>query len=511
MYPGHFAKTVPDKTAVAMAGGHARLSYRALDRASRELADALVGHGLDSGERVAILMSNRLEFIVAAWAGLRAGLRVVPIDRFRTPEEIAYILNNSDAKVVLCSEDLSVLAARLPSLATAVQSFVMLGGSCPGYQNLDEFLRAHQGAASNRKEIGAFMFYTSGSTGRPRGVIRPLPGSVVEEGYTNPSLPMLQLSADSRMLISTPLYHSGSLPFSMMPFSYGGTLIIADKFDPVSLLGYIQEYQITHAYLVPTMFRRLLQLPEEQRREYDTTSLQLVVHLAEPCPRNVKEEMIKWWGPIIWEAYGTSEFRELTWISTQEWLSRPGSVGRPFGFDIHILDGNLQECAPGTAGHVHVDSASARNFWYHKDEKTALQRHTAQGWFATGDIGYVDEEGYLYLADRKEFMIISAGINIYPSEVENVLMLHERVADTAVFGLPDALLGERTVAVIVAKEGVESTEQLKEELFAYCLQRLGRHKCPVQFFFEPSLPRSPSGKIYKQTLQDKYRSKTVTP
>lgn len=509
MHPGYFAKAIPDKIAVALAGSELRLTYQELEKASGDLADALVGHGIGYGERVAILMSNRLEFIAAAWAGLRAGLRVVPIDCFRAPEDIAYILSNSGAKVVLCSGDLSALAVRLPPLAPTVEGFVMVGDTCPGYQSLDEFVCTRPGSASDRKEIGAFMFYTSGSTGRPRGVIRPLPGSPIEEGYTNPSLPLLRLNADSKLLISTPLFHSGSLVFSMMPFSSGGSLILVDKFDPLVLLRYIQEYRITHAYLVPTMFRRLLQLPEKQRRKYELSSLQLVVHLAEPCPGNVKEEMIRWWGPIICEAYGTSEFREMTWISTEEWLARPGSVGRPFGFNIHILNEKLEQCAPGMVGQVHIESPTAQNFWYHKDEETSRKRHTSQGWFATGDIGYVDEKGYLFLVDRKEFMIISGGMNIYPSEVENALILHERVLDTAVFGLPDTLLGERTVAVVVVKEGVDSTTQLKEELFTHCLQRLGRHKCPIQFFFESSLPRSPSGKIYKQTLKEKYRNCSI--
>lgn len=506
MHPGYFAARTPEAKAVILAGTDSALTYAALDSASLDLAQALIKHGLEPGDRFAVLMSNCLEFVVAIWAGLRAGLRVVPINRSSTVADIGYILTHSDTRILICTPDLSSIAVQLPKLAPRVERFLMLGDCAPGYESLETFIsRNTQGdPVVFCNKLGGFICYTSGSTGRPKGVIRPLPDQAVENGYVDPSFLMFGFRRHSKMLLTTPLSNAGSITVSMVPFVSGGSLVVSDKFDPIETLQFIEQYGITHAYLLPTMFRMMLQIPEERRKRFDLSSLEWVIHMAEPCPRSVKQQMIDWLGPIFYEAYGASEFKELTWISTPEWHSRPASVGRPFGLRIHILDEELRQCPSGEVGQVHVESPSAKRFRYHKDDEATEACHTGDGWYATGDMGYVDDDGYLYLVDRKHFMIISAGANIYPREVENVLSQHPGVAEAAVFGLPDPIFGEKVIAVIVARSAVGSLPDLKHELRAFCLERLPRIKCPAQIFIEPSLPRLPSGKVSKRVLRELY-------
>ncbi len=506
MHPGYFAAHTPQAKAVILASTESTLTYEALDTASRDLAQALINYGLEPGDRFAVFMSNCLEFVVAIWAGLRAGLRVVPINRSLTVADIGYILTHSDTRILICTPDLSKIAVQLPNMAPGVERFLMVRDCCPGYESLEAFMTGNTRVepAGFGQKLGGFICYTSGSTGRPKGVIRPLPDQAVENGYIDPSFIMFGCRRNSKMLVTTPLSNAGSITVSMVPFVSGGSLVISDRFDPIETLQFIERYRITHAYLLPTMFRMMLQIPKEKRAQFDLSSLEWVIHMAEPCPRGVKQQMIDWLGPIFYESYGASEFRELTWISTPEWLSRPASVGRPFGFRIHILDEALRECVAGEVGQVHVESPSARRFRYHKDDEATEACHTKDGWYATGDIGYVDAEGYLYLVDRKHFMIICAGANVYPREVENVLSQHQGVAEAAVFGLPDPIFGEKIIAVIVARNTVASSADLKSELRVLCLERLPRIKCPAQIYIEPSLPRLPSGKVSKRALREQY-------
>jgi len=504
MYPGYYSNQAPERPAVTVAESGERMSYGDLERRSRRLARVFLQQGLQPGERLALLLTNRVEFMVAAWAGLRVGLRVVPVNRYLSVSEVAYILDNSDARVLISCQELQRVAVELPAVVPRVERFFMIGTDCPGFESLDAVIDSGGDAALESEPLGEFMCYTSGSTGAPKGPLWPLSGRSATDGYLDPGVAVMGFGGESRMLVSTPLYHSASLMFAMMPFTTGGSLVITERFDALSVLRYIERYRISHAYFVPTMFARMLSLPERARRDFDSSSLRFVVHLAEPCPVEIKRRMIEWWGPVIFESYGISECHEHTWIDSHEWLTRPSSVGRGVGCRIHVLDEFGRTVPAGTVGQVHIESPTAASVWYHKDpQKTALA-HTAAGWFATGDMGYLDPAGYLHLKDRQHFMIISCGINIYPREVENVLLGHGRVADAAVFGLPDPDLGERVVAVIAPRDAADATAALEQELSAYCLQRLARFKCPLQFFFLDELPRLPTGKIYKQRLRERF-------
>jgi long-chain acyl-CoA synthetase len=355
------------------------------------------------------------------------------------------------------------------------------------------------------QSIGTAMLYSSGTTGRPKGILRPLAEQPPSQQM--PLFDFLQKLWQYRegmiYLSPAPLYHSAPQAAVNLAIRTGATVIIMESFDPERYLALVEQWGVTHSQLVPTMFSRMLKLPEEVRSRYDVSSLEIAVHAAAPCAAPVKDDMIKWWGPIIHEYYGATEGLGFTACNSEEWLAHRGTVGRVLFGDLHILDAEMKPCPTGTAGTVWFKTASA--FEYFNDPDKTREARSADGTMSTvGDIGYVDQDGYLYLTDRATFMIISGGVNIYPQECENLLITHPKIADAAVFGVPNADLGEEVKAVVQPMPGIKPCAELAEELIGFCSQSLSRQKVPRSIDFEEELPRLPTGKLYKRLLRDRY-------
>ena len=355
------------------------------------------------------------------------------------------------------------------------------------------------------ESLGTAMLYSSGTTGRPKGIVRPLPETPPSE-----ALPLFhflnklwQYREGMTYLSPAPLYHSAPQAAVGLTIRNGGTVVIMEHFDPEAYLKLVEQYKVTHTQLVPTMFSRMLKLPEEVRRKYDLSSLEIAVHAAAPCPAQVKEQMIAWWGPIIHEYYGATEGLGFTACNSEEWLAHKGSVGRVLLGDLHILDEEGKPSPKGVPGEIWFKTATP--FEYYNDASRTAESRSSDGTMSTvGDVGYVDDDGFLYLTDRSTFMIISGGVNIYPQECENLLITHPKVADAAVFGVPNEDLGEEVKAVIQPMPGVEAGPELEKELIAFCGEHLSRQKVPRSIDFTDELPRLPTGKLYKKGLRDKY-------
>jgi long-chain acyl-CoA synthetase len=349
------------------------------------------------------------------------------------------------------------------------------------------------------------MLYSSGTTGQPKGILRPLPDMAPAD-----SLPIMTavkflfgFREEMVYLSPAPLYHSAPQASVSSAIRLGSTVVVMEKFDPKHFLDLVAEHRVTHSQMVPTMFSRLLKLPEDVRTAADVSSLECIVHAAAPCPVPVKEAMINWWGPIILEYYGATEGNGFTWCTSDDWMAHKGTVGKPILGELRILDDDGNPCPVGTPGTVWF--ANATNFTYFNDEeKTAESRDESGNVSTVGDVGYVDEEGYLYLTDRKTYMIISGGVNIYPQETENLLVTHEKVMDAAVIGVPNDDLGEEVKAVIQLMPGVDAGPEIERELIAFCRDHLAHYKCPRTIDFEAELPRLPTGKLYKRLLRDRY-------
>lgn len=504
MYPGTHAQTTPDKPAYVMAGSGEVVTYRQLDARSNQCAQLLRSLGLTTGDSIALCLENHPRYFEIAWAAQRSGLYFTPISSRLTAAEVEYIVNDCAARVFITSAYKRDLAARLADKLPAVHTRLMLDAAAPGYDAYEAAVAAQPARPVPDELEGQDMLYSSGTTGRPKGVRFPLPN---QPAGTPPALLQLMkflygAGADTVYLSPAPLYHAAPLRFCMSVHRLGGTAIVMEKFDPVEYLQLIERYRVTHTQLVPTMFVRMLKLPEAEQRRFDLSSLRVAVHAAAPCPIPVKEQMIAWWGPVLFEYYAGTEGNGFTAINSEEWLAHKGSVGRPLLGEVHIVDDDGTELPAGEIGTIYF--AGGATFEYHNDpDKTAASRN-AKGWSTLGDIGYIDADGYLYLTDRKANMIISGGVNIYPQEAENVLVTHPRVADVAVFGVPNADLGEEVKAVVQPLDMRDAGPELERELIAYCQQQLAKFKCPRTIDFEAELPRHPTGKLYKRLLKDRY-------
>ncbi|MBV9560662.1 MAG: AMP-binding protein [Bradyrhizobium sp.] len=506
MYTGKHAHLRPLQPAFIMASTGEAVTYRELDARSNRLAHLFRRHGLKRLDHYAIFMENNNRYLEACGAGERSGLYFTCVNSFLTPAELAYILNNSQSRILVTSVA-KLDVAREALKETKVELCIVVDG--PGESDrimgLSEATAGLPTTPIADEMIGTAMLYSSGTTGRPKGILRPL-----QEVPPEQNLPMFdfliklwQYREGMIYLSPAPLYHSAPQAAVNLTIRMGGTAIIMEKFDPEHYLQLVEKWGVTHSQLVPTMFSRLLKLPDQVRTRYDLSSLEIAIHDAAPCPVLVKDDMIKWWGPIIQEYYGATEGLGFTACNSQEWLAHRGTVGKVLLGDLHILDENMQKCPAGTPGTVWFKTASP--FEYFNDPAKTAEARSADGTMSTvGDVGYVDEDGYLYLTDRATFMIISGGVNIYPQECENLLITHPKIADAAVFGVPHPDLGEEVKAVVQVMPGIEPCEALAEELIAFCGQSLSRQKVPRSIDFEDELPRLPTGKLYKRLLRDRY-------
>jgi long-chain acyl-CoA synthetase len=503
MHPKIHAAANPDKPALIMAGTGQTVSYAELEAGSNRAAHLFRSLGLGHGDTIAICMENRAEFFDLCWGAQRSGLVYVAISNRLTASEIDYILGDSGSQALFASP---YLGGTLDQLQSPIKRYI-LGGEKAGWASLEPALAAMPATPVADERAGTDMLYSSGTTGRPKGMRLPLPADP-DIAAISP-LAMIAagaftFSADSIYLSPAPLYHAAPLRWCMSVHRLGGTVVVMEKFDPEAALAAIERYGITDSQWVPTHFARMLKLPGDVRAKYDHSTLKCAVHAAAPCPVPIKRAMIDWWGPVVREYYAGTEGNGFTFISSEDWLAHPGSVGRPINAVIHICDEQGNEVPVGEEGIVYFESES--QFSYHNDpQKTAESRHPAHAnWSMLGDVGKVDAEGFLYLTDRKSFMIISGGVNIYPQEIENLLVSHPKVADAAVIGAPDDDLGERVVAVVQPLDPAAASEALAEELKAYLRPSLSGVKMPKQIDFREELPRHATGKLYKRLLRDEY-------
>ena len=504
MYPGTHARATPDKPAVIMAGSGEVVSYAALEARSNQMAHLLRSRGLRLGDGIALCMENNARYYDVCWGAQRSGLYYTAASSRLTAGELAYIVNDCGAKVLVMSHELRDLAAAVaPAVPDGVPRY-MVGGTIDGYESLEAALGAQPDTPVADEAEGADMLYSSGTTGRPKGVKPPISGRPLGEmtGLILLCQGLYGFDESTRYLSPAPLYHAAPLRYTMTTHRLGGTVVVMEHFDPVRYLELIEEHAITHTQLVPTMFVRLLKLDPAQREAYDLSSLRCAIHAAAPCPIPVKQQMIEWWGPIIHEYYAGTEGNGFCAITSEEWLAHKGSVGRNLLGPLHILDEDGNELPPGQPGNVYFEGGP--RFEYHNDPEKTERSRTPQGWTTLGDIGMVDDEGYLYLTDRKANMIISGGVNVYPQEAENVLTMHPKVADVAVFGVPNEDLGEEVKAVVQPAPGAEPGPALEQELIAFCRQQLSPVKCPRSVDFRAELPRHLTGKLYKRLLRDEY-------
>ena len=508
MYPGDAETIGRDEPAVVMTGSGDVVTWGELDDRSRQLAHYWRSLGLAEGDHVAMFMENVKEFAEVCWAADRIGLYFTPINSHLTPGEVGYIIRDCGAQALVTTTSLAAKALEAARDCDAVKSVLAVGGA-PGCLDYHSTLATQPTTALDNETAGWPMLYSSGTTGVPKGVLRPLPGRHPGE-LAGVGL-ALKLAFGGRegmrYLSPAPLYHSAPLTFVLGVHRLGGTVYVMERFDAEASLRAIQDHRITHSQWVPTMFSRMMSLPEDVRLSFDLSSHEYAVHGAAPCPVPLKHQMIQWWGPIIYEYYAGTEGPGQTSVTSKEWLAKPGTVGRPTNAILHILDEEGNELPPGEAGTIYFESPMASGFQYHGDAAKTQSTRTAQGWATMGDIGYVDEDGYLFLTDRKAFMIISGGVNVYPQEAENALIMHPAVADAAVFGLPDDDMGEIVHAVVQPAEGVVADAELEKQLIAYCRENLATIKCPKRIDFRDELPRLATGKLYKQQLRNEYLTK----
>jgi acyl-CoA synthetase (AMP-forming)/AMP-acid ligase II len=505
MHPSTYAATHPDKPAVIVAETGETISYAELDAASNRAAQLFRAHGLQHEDVVAFMLENTPHYYGLTWGAQRAGLRYVCISSRLTQDETDYILENSGAKMLVVSAS---LAAAAQELTTQIERYSM-GGDIPGWATIEDKLTTMPAERIADERAGVDMLYSSGTTGRPKGVKVPLP---IEEAIdaTNNLVALASMAfginADSIYLSPAPLYHAAPLRWSMTIHRLGGTVVLMKKFDPEGALAAIQHYRCNSAQFVPTHFVRMLKLSDAIRAQYDVTSMKSAIHAAAPCPVPVKQAMIDWWGPVLLEYYAGSEGNGMTFATSHDWLAHKGTVGRPIHGILHIV-GDDNETEVGTRQEGAVFFESEHVFEYHDDpEKTASSRN-AKGWSTLGDVGWVDEDGFLYLTDRKSFMIISGGVNIYPQEIENHLVTHPKVADVAVVGGPHEEMGEEVIAVIQPADMADATDAFRDELIAFAREKLSGVKIPRRIDFLEALPRHDTGKLYKRLLRDQYWEK----
>ncbi len=509
--PAVFAEKDPDRPAVIFGNGEFVETYGELELRSRQIAHLLRDHGLEPGDGIAALIANDDEFYDLFWACHRAGLYFTPVNWHLQEEEVRYIVDNCDAKVLVAHERFAETAAVVADQVPAVGLRLSIGGKIDGFDPLSDRISAipEDRPLENQLE-GSVMLYSSGTTGRPKGVRRALSGAAAGDPAALIAaiglVALFGMKEGDHYLSPAPLYHAAPLAFSTAQHRLGATVISLRHFDAEEALRVIQDQKVTTSQWVPTHFRRMVQLPAERREAYDVSSLRVAVHAAAPCPIPLKKQMIEWWGDAIIEYYAGTEGGG-TLIRASEWMERPGSVGRHWsGGTIHVLDEEGKPVEkPGDEGAIYFEAPpnAADRFRYHKDDAKTEGAYR-ENLFTIGDIGYLDEEGYLFLTDRQSNMIISGGVNIYPQETENHLVVHPKVHDVAVIGVPNEEMGEEVKAVVVPVEGAEAGPALAQELIDYCREGIAHYKCPRTIDFVAELPRTETGKMQKRKLRDRY-------
>jgi long-chain acyl-CoA synthetase len=511
---GFFAIAEARPDDLALIDRHRRLTWAEFDARVNKVARLLQGAGLGAGDHMAMVMGNRSEFVEVLGACIKTGIIVTPVNWHFTPEEASYVIEDCGAKALVVDEAYVDLGR--PAALTMKPGVALVTGTASAgpFRAYEEALEEASGAPLPVDgPAGAFMLYTSGTTGRPKGVERSMAGAVATPESLVAGMTFLGsalgVQPGGAHLVTGPLYHAAPLGFSTMAFNVGATLVLMDQWTPEACLELLTRHRVTSTHLVPTMFIRLLRLPDEVRSAFDPGHLQCVLHGAAPCPRWAKEAMIDWWGPVITEYYGATE-GGLTVIGADEWLNHRGSVGRPLPvYAAEARDEQGQVLPPGETGTIYFRSLlGSETFRYHNDDAKTAAAHAEPGVFTLGDVGHVDGEGYVWLTDRKNDLIISGGVNIYPAEIEQVLSSHPAVADVGVFGIPNEEWGEEVKAAVELLPGNEPSDDLAGELIAYCREHLAAYKCPRSIDFEDELPRHPTGKLYKRLLRDRYWSGT---
>jgi long-chain acyl-CoA synthetase len=495
--PGHLALVGPDGTEVR--------AGELLTRAN-QLVHALRGLGLDEGDTVAFVLPNSVELFEIYLAALQAGWYIVPINHHLVAPEVAYIVKDCEAKVFVGHERFADVCRQAADEAGIEPACRLMVGEVPGFSSLAALRDAQPSGTPEHRSLGDTMNYTSGTTGNPKGVRRALSGADPDATAIALAGILLLFGIQARdgnvHLVGSPLYHTAVLRFAGAAIHMGHTVVIMDKWTAEGMLELIDRYNVTTSHMVPTQFHRLLALPDEVSHRYDLRSLRHMIHAAAPCPVDTKHKMIDWWGPVIDEYYAASEGGG-TIVTTEEWLKKPGTVGRPWPIsEIAIFDDDGNRLGPGVVGTVYMAMQSGE-FEFHKD-KEKTERNRIGKFFTVGDVGYLDDDGYLFLCDRKTDMIISGGANIYPAEIENVLLSHPKVVDAAVFGIPHEDWGEEVKAVVQPVDGVVGSDELAKEILEWCDGRLARFKTPKSVDFTDEMPRDPNGKLYKRKLRDPY-------
>jgi long-chain acyl-CoA synthetase len=492
------AREDPRRLAIASPAGDR--SFGALNARANQLVRALRHRGLQAGDSVALVCSNRPEFAVAVYAALRGGFRLTPLNWHLTASEMAYILEDCEAQAFLADGRFATRAVAARRELPELSACLSIGDPIPAFQGFDDALAEQPGEDIADPQLGSTMLYTSGTTGRPKGVYRR------SEPQRRPGIDAIlkriaYRPGEDLHLCTGPLYHAAPLAFSLtMPLNLGVGVVLMDGFDPLRTLELIAGYRVTHTHMVPTMFHRLLALPEEERERYDLSSLRMVLHGAAPCPVSVKQALIEWLGPVVYEYYAATEGWG-SFVTPEEWLARPGTVGRPRPGEVEIRDEEGKPQPPGKPGTIYLAAPELGRFEYFKDpEKTG--RAYAGDAFTLGDVGYLDDEGYLFLCDRSADVIISGGVNVYPAEVDAVLLAHRGVADAATVGAPDDEWGEVVVSIVALREGLSPSAELAEELLELCRTRLAHYKCPRRIEFRDRLPRRETGKLLRRVLRD---------
>jgi long-chain acyl-CoA synthetase len=511
LYPGRHAVENPDKPALIMATSGDSVTFGEFDRRANQVAQFFKDAGLERGDHIAVLMENNLRLLEVESGAERSGLYYTLVNAYLAPDEVAYILTNSTARAFFSSaakREVAIEAAeRARGQGARLERLVMTGDGPwpPGWECYDDLITKYPDEHRTDESLGAALLYSSGTTGQPKGILRPLPEAKPSDELAVMQFVKFLFGVREGMvyLSPAPLYHSAPQASVATALRLGATSVIMEHFDPEQWLQLVERHRVTHCQMVPTMFGRLLRLPEEVRARYDVSSLEVIVHAAAPCPVPVKKAMIDWLGPIVTEYYGATEGNGFTFCNSEEWLAHPGTVGRCVLGELLVLDEDGNECPAGADGTIWFRGAT--NFEYFQDpDKTEASRRDQGATSTVGDVGHVDEDGFLYLTDRKSYMIISGGVNIYPQETENLLITHPAVLDAAVIGVPNDDLGEEVKGVVQLVDPSAAGAEMERELIAFCRVNLAHFKCPRTIDFVDELPRLPTGKLYKRLLRDRY-------